>query len=272
MNGKILIILLSVFVASCAGQSFRIDETRMKSVKTVGVVIFTVKAKISFRKDAREDDSKFGAWSANSTSFGIGENAANLAFPEFVKELNRQNLPFRVLSVDQMKANSVFMALQPDTSSRSQTDEAKVAALAAVSSNRTGTGPTGFIDFGLPKDWESDGDALTGEKGEMEYIKKAIDALGVDAAIVIVDRGASFQCRLACFFGTGDATMGGAFNAAMISKDGSTILTVNNWFDGKAHAVMVNYVVNPIQREKLYLQHGVRLAQVFAETYREFTD
>jgi hypothetical protein len=43
----------------------------MKSVNTVGVVIFTMKAKISYREDAREDDSTFGAWSANSTSFGI---------------------------------------------------------------------------------------------------------------------------------------------------------------------------------------------------------
>jgi len=162
------------------------------------------------------------------------------------------------------------MALQPPAPANPLTEDAKKAALAAVSTNRTGTAPAGFTHFGLPKKWKANGKALTGKKGEMEYIKKAIDALGVDAAIILVDRGSSFQCRLACGLGNGDSTMGGAFNAAIIGKDGSTIVAVNNWFNGKAHAVMYRYVVNPLQRESLYTQHGVRMAQVFAKTYREY--
>jgi hypothetical protein len=272
MKAKILVILLSIFIVSCASQSFRIDEARIKSVKSVAVVIFTIKAKIVYREDPREDDSDFSAWAANSSAFGIGENAANLAFPEFVKEINHQNLPFRVLSIDQMRSNAAFMALQPPSPEGTSTNQAKIAALAAISTNSAGTGPTGWIDFGLPEDWEDDGTALTGEEGEMNYIMKSIDALGVDGAIVIVDRGASFQCRLACFWGNGDSTMGSAFNAALVGRDGATILALNNWFDGSAHALMTSYVVNPLQRENLYSQHGVRMAKVFGETYREHTD
>lgn len=270
MKKNILFILLSIFVASCASQSVSVDEDKMKNIKNVAVVIFTMKAKIVYRDDPKQNDSDLGAIFANSTAFGIGENAANLAFPEFLKELNNQNLPFKVLTAEELKANSAYMALQPPAPANPSTDKVKKAALASVSTNRAGTAPTGFVHFGLPKKWKANGKALTGKKGEMEYIKKAIDALGVDAAIVIVDRGSSYQCRAACILGNGDATMGGAFNAAIIGKDGSTIVAVNNWFHGKAHALMARYVVNPLQRENLYLQHGTRMAQVFAKTYQGY--
>lgn len=271
MKKNMLIALLTVFVASCSSQSVKLDEDKMKNIKNVAVVVYTLKAKIAYRDDPKQDDSDLGAWAANTTAYGLGEKAANKSFPEFVKELNAQNLPFKVMSVDDMKTNSAFMALQPEASSEKLTDEAMKAALTSAKTNKAGTSASGFINFGLPRKWKSDGSALTGKKGEMEYIKKAIDALGVDAAIVIVDRGTSFQCRIACVLGSGDATMGGAFNAALVGKDGSIILGVNNWFNGKAHALMARYVVNPLQREKLYSQHGVRMAQVFGETYQKHT-
>ncbi len=269
MKKSFLIILLAVFVTSCASQSVSVDEDKMKNIKNVAVIIFTMKAKIAYRDNPKEDDSDLGAWGANSTAFGIGENAANLALPEFLNELNNQNLPFKVMALEEMKKNSAYMALQPPAPASPRTKKTMKTALSALKTNRAATGATGFVNFGLPKKWKSNGKALTGKKGEAEYIKKAIDALGVDAALVIVDRGTSFQCRLACALGSGDATMGGAFNAALIGKDGSTIIAANNWFNGKAHAVMARYVVNPLQREKLYTQHGVRMAQVFADTYRE---
>jgi len=271
MKKNLLFILLSVFITSCATQSVSVDEDKMKNIKKVAVVIFTMRAKLVYRDDPKDNDSDIAAFIANTTAFDIGENAANLAFPQFTKELNNQNLPFKVLTVEELRENSAYMALQPPAPTNKLDEKAKKTALAAVSTNRAGTAPAGFIHFGLPRKWKASGKALTGKKGEMEYIKKAIDVLGVDAAIVIVDRGTSFQCRLACVFGTGDSTMGSAFNAALIGKDGSTILAVNNWFHGKAHAAMAGYIVNPLQRSELYFQHGIRMAQVFAETYRKHT-
>jgi len=50
----ILIILLFLFVASCANQSVSVDEDKMKNVKKVAVVIFTMKAKIVYRDDPKD--------------------------------------------------------------------------------------------------------------------------------------------------------------------------------------------------------------------------
>ncbi|MDH3353998.1 MAG: hypothetical protein OEL79_02145 [Chromatiales bacterium] len=267
MKKRILLILLSFAVISC-GEQVKVDRNVMKNIKTVAV-IYTIKAKIAHRDDSREDDSDLGAWPANTSAYGFGENAANLAFPELLNELNNQNLPFKVLTVNQLKANAAFMALQPEVKVKDASDEVMRAALTSVSSDSGASGPTGFVHLQLPDEWEDDGNALTGEKGEMAYIKNAIKALGVDAVLVISDRGASYQCRAACILGNGDATMGGALNTALVSKSGSILFNLNSWFDGSSHALMARYIVNPLQRDKLYTQHGINTAKNFAQTYRE---
>jgi len=269
MKKNILFIVLFSFALVSCNESVKVDEDKLKNIKKVAVVVFTLKARIAHRDDPKDDDTDIAAWGPNRTAFGLGQKAADLAYPTFIEELNRQGLPFNVMSFEEMKSNTAFMAMQPAKKDE-MTDKAMLATVTALKPNRGAASANGFINFGLPKKWKSSGSAVTGGKDELEYIRKAIEALGVDAAIVIVDRGTSFQCRLACVVGTGDSTMGGAFNGALVGKDGSVIFEVNNWFQGKAHAAMAGYIVNPAQRTKLYEQHGVRMGQVFSETLLKF--
>jgi len=281
---KILILVFITALFSGCATHAKIDQDKLASVKKVAVVVFTLKKSIEHRDDPTEDDSDWHANLSNATTKGDGVTASTLAFPRFVSELNSKGLPFNVMTLDEMKGNAAYMELY--TPPKQESTEKIVAKETATLYAKTFIGgetvlqmfsgapdaasPSGIMNFGLPEDeWDEDDNALTGAKGEMEHIKKSIKALGVDAALVIVDRGTSFQCNLACVMGTGDSSMGGAFYSSLILPNGEDIAKINFWFEGDAHAGMVTYVVNPLQRESLYKAHGKKMGEEYVELFLE---
>lgn len=70
------------------------------------------------------------------------------------------------------------------------------------------------------------GTALT---GKLEYVKKAIEAIKIDAAILINDSGFSYACEF-CIGGSDAATTDSAFTVSMITRSGDVILNMQEWF------------------------------------------
>ncbi len=263
MKNTLIGLLMLAFLSACSS-GVKINESELKKVKKVAVVVFTLKKSIEYRDEPTKDDSDFLALTANTTAAGSGENAATLALPQFIRELDRQ-MPFKVLTVEEMRANKKFMALY--------TPPKEVGLMGALGSFFVGGPPAesarGFMNFGLPSSYdEDDGEAIMGEKGEMKYIKAAMEALKVDAALIIVDRGTSFQCNLLCLNGGGQASMGGAFHSVLLGRNGQEIVKLNTWFEGEANALMGAYIVEPLERDYLYKEHGKKMAKEWVTVLR----
>jgi hypothetical protein len=133
--------------------------------------------------------------------------------------------------------------------------------------------PDRLPQFGLPDNWDG-GNPLTGSKEEREYLKKAMEALNVDAAIVVADLGYTFSCRFCVgtdslgYNGTGST--GSAYVAAIVNRDLQPILAQREYFRStSATAAVVANVILPRFHDGLYKAHGSRTAEVFADSYRE---
>ena len=264
MKHYFLGLLLLGFLSGCGGP-VKVNQDELKKVKKVAVIVFALKSTIEHRDTPAEDDSDLGAALANETAFGDGETAANLAFPEFINTLNSKKLPFHVLTIKEMKANKKFMSLY-----KAPKKESKGNALTSFfGASAYARSPTGFMNFGMVEEYDKDEcTPLTGKSGEQFYIQKAMEALKVDAALIVVDRGTSFQCNLACGLGNGDSSMGGAVHTLLMGRSGQTVAKFNFDFEGSSHALMARYIVNPLQRDKLYKAHGKEIATEYVKEFR----
>jgi len=112
---------------------------------------------------------------------------------------------------------------------------------------------------------------LIGTPEETAYIKESIQALGVDAALIINDWGYAFSCD-ACMGGTGTGSSSTAFLASLVNANGEVIMNMREWFvTTPTTAPMVGYIINPFQHESLFKGHGTRMATVFMDYYKENT-
>lgn len=131
-----------------------------------------------------------------------------------------------------------------------------------------GSGPIYLQNFGLVKNWW-DGKASMRNSNEADYIKQAISKLGVDAVLVINDPDYSFSCE-ACVGGTGSASTGSAFTVSLVDKSGKSVLDVRQWFGtSPGSAAIVIVIVNPLQQDKLFKQHGIKTAKLFADEFKD---
>lgn len=282
--------LVLLLAAGCTPSRVKWDKAAMLEVKKAAVVVYTVPISIQYRDDPKESKKSMLQMAAAVANTNNGGHAATLAADSFAQALNAQKLSFSVLSMQQETSNPSFNSLLQKTTADIAAAKAKMASQEAkqesgmskalgflgslskaTGSNpyHEGAGPDGFPEFGLAPEWTHAPSALMGAPGEKEYIKAAIAALGVDAAIVVNDMGMSFGCT-SCVGGTGSGTTGSAFLVTFVDKDGEEILQMRQWFAiGGAQAAMVGYVVNPLQHDSLFKGHGEKMARVFADYYRE---
>ena len=266
-----------LFMMSCGG-AMTFNKPGLDQVKTVAVVIYSVPSKITFRDDpkAKEEDSllELAAKAALADmADGDGEEAATISLETFIETINQQGLPFTVVSKDQMMSNSTFTSLFVPRVEPEEKDTAEMALEMAGSmfgfgggDVEMGTGPAGINAFGLKPSW-GDGNALTGSENEKEYIKNAIQALDVDAALIINDFGYSFSCQ-ACVGNSGSGSTGSAFHATLVNRNGVTIANIRQWFGATSSgAVLAMGMVNPLQHENLYKTHGEKTAELYAEEF-----
>lgn len=277
-----MVAVLMVLTSGCSSGP-KIDKAAVMEVKKVAVVVYTVPATIEFYDDPRDHKKTALQMAAAVATVNNGTQAATLAHESFIENLNKQGLGFTVMSKAAMMNNTAFLNASNKYVSMRMEEAAKreekkggaakvMGMLSALSggggSEAIGVGPEGVPEFGLAPSWNVDS-ALTGTSGEMDYIKAAIKALGVDAVLVVNDPGMAFGCD-ACMGGTGSATTSSAFLATLVDSDGQPIMEMQQWFAiGGGSALMTAYVVNPLQYEGLFKGHGEKMARVFADEFKD---
>lgn len=263
---KLLLLATTVTALAGCGTARKFEKTKVKSVKNVAVVIYTVPQTISYSSNSREAGSKGLLASAmGAAGAGSGADAATLSHKTFIENMqNAKDLPFTVMSYKDMMANKNFRSLY--TPPKEEKKSALTSALGFIGVGKKikdGAAPANLNQYGIAP-WEI-GTAISGTEEEMVYIKKAIAALNVDAVLVINDPGFSFSCE-ACIAQSGAASTGSAFNATLLTKDGDIIMDIHEYFlTTDAQAAMVTGAVNPLQHESLFKEHGKKTAVVLAK-------
>jgi len=290
-------IILALVLSSC-GEISRVtwDKEAVPQINKVAVVLFTVPEAIELKDDPREQKkSKGGAMemlksaAASMANTGNGVDAATLGQKSFIKFLNAGELSFKAISQDEMMSNGSFTTLarkhydeltalkakRAEEKEKKQGTAGKVLGFMSSFSGGSsdtevfGAGPKGLPSFGLAGNWSGAESALMGVPQENEYIKGAIAALGVDAALVINDPGMSWGCEN-CIASTGTASTQSSFLVTMVDKNGKSILEMRQWFIiGGGNAAMVSGVINPLQHDTLFDGHGEKMARVFVDFYKE---
>lgn len=266
---NVVLYLCSLFLlASCGSMQTKMDSDKVKSIKTAAVVIYSVPESIEYKSDPRDPNKGLLAKLVAAATKKNGAKAAKVSYTTFVEQLNQEELPFQVLDAKAVTTSPKLAELY----SPPRQEAGKKGMLSKMTGLLGGkkvkaVSPPRLNQYGLSK-WTK-GSALTGAKGEKEYIKKAIEALNVDAAIVVNDPGFSFSCE-ACVGSTGAASTGSGFNVSIVTRDGTTALDLQEYFlTTDAQAAMATGVVNPLQQESLFKEHGKKMAKVFADVLKD---
>ncbi len=271
-------LLLTVFLTACSFGKNTTNVEEVKKIKNVAVIMYTVPEQISYRDDARDGSKGLLAALAETAIGNTGGQAANVAVEAFTVELKKQGLSFNVMPHSEVIANAEFTALyKPVSAVKKQVDEGllgkSLSFLNSMSGSKStvGVAPKNMNQYGLVADWRGD-TALTNKSGEGDYIKKSIEALKVDAVLVVNDMGFSFSCE-ACL-GVGDAmsgvaSTGSAFNATLITRSG-LVMNIREWFaTTDEQGAMVAGIVDPTEYDELFAEHGRKMAEVFAVAAKE---
>ena len=261
-------------LADCAGRQPIFLAEQVSAVRTVAVVYFTVPADVSTYSFV--DDYRRAPTQAER-AMDNGGQAASLSFRAFLEGIGQRNLPFRVLSFGETSGNAAFQALYaPRDPPPVDPDAGLFDKLFASFDNEWGdlsiveaAAPAGMNEFGL-RGW----DTLLTHPDELDYVRAAIAALGVDAAIVINDRGYHYACRI-CFSLQGSPPSGEVSTAsravfALVDRQGTVLVKGRLSFSASEATAGISFgYVEPEGQDALFAAHGRRMAIAFDEKYRE---
>ena len=280
---RVLLTLVAGLLLFSGCSSVVFDKEAVGEMKKVAVILYTVPATIEYYDDPKDRKKSLLQIAAAVVSANNGQQAATLAQKFFIEELNRQKLGFQAISQAEMMSNSAYLKISNKwIATRRQQKAAAEAkksgvmkALSMMSSltggkskSPQGVGPKSMPEFGLAPNWWAKS-ALTGGLAEFTYIKDSIAALGVDGAIIINDQGFSFGCEI-CVGGSGSGSTHTAFLISIVDRNGVEVLGMREWFNIQPRsAVMVAYIINPLQHDSLFEGHGIKTAKVFADLFRE---
>ena len=278
-----VVLFLAIFISACGSSMVRkIDNGQLNKIKSVAVILYTIPTNLAYRSDPRKKESVglFSAVMQAASGKVPSKEAATVSHKTFIEALNKHKLSFKVLSHEELFANKGFVALAKSKQKNGKEKEEKEGLISSTlgfllggsSTSTEGDGPDGLPSFGV-REWGDSGSALQKIKGEREYILAAMEALNVDAAIIVADSGYAFSCE-ACIGVTGSmngaASTSSAFFVTMVNRSGNVVLNLQEWFaTTDAQAVMVSSVVNPLQHKSLFEEHGIKMASVFVDSLHE---
>jgi len=271
-------LLLTVFLTACSFGNNTVKVEEVKKIKNVAVIMYTVPKDISYKDNARDSSKSGFALLAEMAIGKSGNQAANIAVETFTSTLQKQGLSFNVMSHSDVVSNAKFAALyNPYIEPKKPEGDGILGKALSFLNSATeikpvvATSPKNMSHYGLVAAWAGD-TALTNKPGESDYIKKAIEALKVDAVLVVNDVGFSFSCEACLGIGdsmSGVASTGSAFNASLISRTG-TAMNIREWFGTTdEQAAMVAGIVDPTEYDDLFKEHGRKMAEVFAVAAKE---
>jgi len=267
-----LLTLFITFASGCSMLKPKDYREQLAQIKTSAVIIYSVPEEIAYRKDPRETmKDNLLTKAIKLATKADGATAATTAHDTLVSTFGNGSLPFKVMTKEDMLANEEFAKLvapDPDLNIGGINVTQVSGMLSMLSNDKsepTGAAPASLKSFGL----------RNGQGNESEFIKQAIAALGVDAAIVIHDPGMSFNCKacvlLAGAGATGTGTTGSSYDIRIIDKSGTTLLAQQDWFDKtNASAAMAASIINPGDHKKLYEAHGQKIASNFSTYFNSY--
>ncbi|MDH3342280.1 MAG: hypothetical protein OEM07_00995 [Gammaproteobacteria bacterium] len=273
-----LVLSLAALLGACSFGKNTVNVEEVKKVKKVAVIMYTVPEDISYKSDVRDNQKSSLQLLADLATGNTGKQAANTSVKTFTEELQKQGLPFEVMSYSEVASNPKYAALyKPVKKIEKKANEGILGAALSFLGSATdnspppATSPKNMSNFGLVAAWSGD-TALTNKPGESAYITAAMEALKVDAVMVVNSSGYSFSCEACVGLGStmnGAASTGAAFNASLISRAGP-IMNIREWFGTTdEQAAMVAGIVDPTEYENLFKEHGRRMAQVYADAVKE---
>ena len=265
---------VSVFLTACSFGKNTVNVDEVRKIKNVAVIMYTVPEQITYRDDPREGSTSVLAALAETAIGKNGNNAADTAVKAFTETLQKQGLSYKIMPHSKVVSNAKFAALhKPVSKAKKQQDEGflgkSLSFLGSVSGSKSSVAvsPKKMNQYGLVPDWSGD-TALTKKAGEDEYINQAIEALKVDAVLVVNDMGFSFACE-AGIGSTGAASTGSAFNATLVTRAGP-VMNIREWFaTTDEQGAMAAGVVDPTEHKELFEEHGRKMAQVYATAAKE---
>jgi len=272
------VLLMCGFIAACSFGKNTVNVEEVKKINKVAVIMYTVPEQISYRADARDSSKGLLAALAESAIGKTGNKAADTAVKTFTETLQKQGLSFEVMAHADVVSNENFVALyKPVIEVEKQVDEGflgkSLSFLGSMSGSKTtvGAAPDNMNQYGLVAAWSGD-TALTNKEGESEYIRQALEALKVDAVIVVNDAGFSFSCEACVGMSgamSGVASTGSAFNATLITRSGP-VMNIREWFaTTDEQGAMLAGIVDPTEHTELFAEHGRKMAQVYADAVKE---
>ncbi|MDH5764597.1 MAG: hypothetical protein OEZ38_01170 [Gammaproteobacteria bacterium] len=269
-----IILLLPVFLAACSFGKNTVNLEEVKKIKNVAVIMYTVPEQITYRADARDNSTGLLAALVETSIGKNGNTAADTAIRTFTQTLQNQELPFNIMPHSKVISNAQFTALyQPASKTETKAETGFLGKfISNVTSDKSiGASPSKMNQYGLVASWSGD-TALTNKGGESNYIAKSIEALKVDAVLVVNDPGFSFSCE-ACIGAAsamnGVASTGSAFNATLVTRTGP-VMNIREWFaTTDEQGAMVAGIVDPTEHKELFEEHGRKMAQVFAMAVKE---
>lgn len=282
------IYLLGISLVGCTAAVVTLDE-ELPKVKRVAVVGFKVPEIVSYLDgdDPRERSESQGF--ASQLVTGVvksllndmeGEEAAQHAWKTFTAEMQSQSLSFQLISNDEVLSNGKFSAvvnrarksIQQAVPPKQETSFISIGgAFPSGATNQASASPQGLPNFPLldVSKWSNAESALSDSPAERRYAREAVDALGVDAVLIVSDAGYSAVCNT-CIAGTGTASTAGAFLVTLVDKNGRILMNARHWFNGTGETVaIVGGIIATRQRVHLFEAHGRQLARSFIEIYEK---
>ena len=262
------LLAVGLMLVGC-GKS-EVNKPEVNKVRTAAVVIYTVPQDIKYSSDPTDKETSLLNAMIQAAAAGDGSRAATVSHGTFTEALGSQSLPFRVLTAAEMKRNAAFNRLHqpPVMDDEEKGLMGKMTSMFGRGGPVDGAAPDGLNQYGLAQDWHN-GNPVMGTPEELQYIVDSMKALNVDAALVVADPGYSFACE-ACVGGVGAGSTGSAFMVTMINRYGDPILSTREWFaTTDEQAAMAAYAVNPLEHDDLFAEHGRKMAEVFAESFKE---
>ncbi len=275
-----VLVYSMVLIVSCSTWTVKIDRENINKIKKVALVMYTVPPEIKYRDDPKKKAPRslkdVAIAVAQQASYGDGIKAATTSYKSFVDELNNQGLPFRILSYNEVVGNKAFAALYkpPKADVKKSVMGSAMGMLGIGSGPKKGSAPEGINQYGLSEDAWGMNTALLGSDDEKKYLEDAIKALGVDGILVIQDTGFSFTCKgCAGPIGgpmSGVASSGSSFIATLFDRKLNPVINLKEYFlTTPANAPMVANIIVPTLHEKMFKEHGKKMAIVYADKVKK---
>lgn len=269
-----------VLIISCATWTVKVDKENVYKIKKVALVMYTVPTEIKYREDPKKKTPKslkdIAIAVAQKASYGDGIKAATISYKSFVDELNKQGLHFKILGYNEVVNNKQFAALYkpPKTDVKKTAMGSAMGMLGFGGGPKQGAAPEGINQFGISDDAWAMKTALMGSDEEKKYLEEALKALDIDGILVIQDTGFSFTCK-GCAGPVGGpmsgvASSGSSFIATLFDKNLNPVINLKEYFlTTPANAPMVANIILPTLHDKLFIEHGKKMAIVYADKVKE---